>query len=68
MSDADTLEHMEGLFVGLLDDDEAQVLEDAIERGRAMRSYEGAGGLMGMAKVRLLPLRTSNTTPSESTS
>ena len=44
---------LDGLFVGQLDPDEMQAFEAAIKAGEARRSYEGAAGLMGLAKVRL---------------
>ncbi len=40
-----------GMFAGMIDDRDA--LELAVQRGLVERSYEGAGGLMGMAKLRL---------------
>lgn len=44
---------MEGMFVGLLDDAEIKALDQAVSLGLARRSYEGGGGLLGLAKVRL---------------
>jgi len=48
------LDRMDGLFVGLLDQDELRVFNDAVAKGWATRSYEGGGGMMGLAKVRLV--------------
>jgi hypothetical protein len=48
------LNEMEGFFVGMLDDEELAEFERAIDAGRARRVYEGASGLMGLAKVRLI--------------
>ncbi len=48
------LDRMEGMHVGLLDEDELRVFENAVAKGWATRSYEGAGGFMGLAKVRLV--------------
>lgn len=42
-----------GMFVGMLDEDEAAVLPELISEGLVRRSYEGAGGLMGLAKISL---------------
>ena len=39
-----TLDQMDGLFVGLLDEQELATFNAAVERGEAMRSYEGAAG------------------------
>ena len=47
------LERIEGLFVGQLDERELRTFERAIEDGEAQRTYEGAAGFMGLAKVRL---------------
>jgi hypothetical protein len=48
---------LDGLFVGVLSDDELDVFEAACERGEAYRSYEGACGLVGLAKVRVVKSR-----------
>lgn len=45
--------HIEGLFVGQLNDEELEWFEWMVKRGRAQRSYEGGAGFMGLAKVRL---------------
>jgi hypothetical protein len=47
------IERLDGLFVGQLSDDEMEAFEAAVKKGRAARSYEGVGGLMGLAKVRV---------------
>lgn len=49
----DTLSEIDGLYVGDLDDGEMEAFNEACERGEASRSYEGAGGFMGLAKVRV---------------
>lgn len=49
----ETLRRIDGLFVGLLDKEELEIFDDACQRNEARRSYEGAGGLMGLAKVRV---------------
>jgi hypothetical protein len=48
------LERLEGMHVGLLDEYEMWIFEHAVKDGMAIRSYEGAGGFMGLAKVRLV--------------
>lgn len=48
------IEEMDGMFVGLLDDDEIAILNQAISDGKARRAYVGAAGFMGLAKVELL--------------
>ncbi len=53
MSKWDTLHRVDGLFVGMLDKEELEIFDEACRRHEARRSYEGAGGLMGLAKVRL---------------
>jgi hypothetical protein len=44
---------MDGIYVGYLDPEELTEFDRAVEEGKAYRSYEGVGGLMGLAKVRL---------------
>jgi hypothetical protein len=48
------LDEMHGMFVGLLTADEVKKFNKACDEGKAMRSYTGAGGVMGLARVRLL--------------
>lgn len=52
----DELSAIDGLYVGMLTVDEIEMLNHAVAEGRAIRSYEGPGGLLGMAKVRVLPV------------
>lgn len=47
------LADLDGMFVGLLSDDELKAFEIAVREGLARRSYEGGGGFMGLAKVRI---------------
>lgn len=47
------LSRLDGLFVGMLDDAETRLFDEAVEAGIARRSYEGGGGFMGLAKVRV---------------
>jgi hypothetical protein len=49
----DDLERIEGLFVGQLTARELRTFERAIADGEARRSYEGGGGFLGLARVRL---------------
>lgn len=46
------IQRAEGLFVGQLDADELRLFDAACEEGIAHRSYEGAAGFLGLAKVR----------------
>lgn len=50
-SDVD-LSRLEGLFEGMLEPDEAEAFQLAVEAGTHCRCYEGVGGLLGLAKVR----------------
>lgn len=43
----------EGWFTGQLDEAERRIFDDACNEGLARRSYEGAAGFMGLARVRL---------------
>lgn len=49
----DALRNLNGLYVGLLTGEELEALLNLEDAGEATRSYEGAGGLMGLAKIRL---------------
>ena len=42
----------EGIFVGMLSDEELELFEEAVKEGIAVRSYEGGAGFFGLAKVR----------------
>jgi hypothetical protein len=44
---------LDGLFVGLLSETELAAFDDACGCGEARRSYEGVGGFLGLATVRL---------------
>lgn len=47
------LRPVNGMFVGVLTDEELEALDVAIEAGAARRSYEGPAGFLGLAKVRI---------------
>lgn len=53
MSKWDTLHRIDGLFVGMLDKEELEIFDEACRTYEARRSYEGAGAILGLAKVRL---------------
>ena len=49
----DWVRRNDGLFVGqLTDPEEMQFFRDACKAGYAQKSYEGAAGFMGLAKIR----------------
>ncbi|UFS77183.1 hypothetical protein LPB73_07345 [Tardiphaga sp. 37S4] len=54
MSKWDTLHRIDGLYVGMLDADELELFDSACKRNEASRCYDHAGGIMGLAKVRLV--------------
>lgn len=62
MSKWDTLHRIDGLHVGMLDEDELAVFNEACRRQQARRNYQGVGGLMGLAKVQVLALSLPETT------
>lgn len=45
--------HINGLFVGQLDQEQLEWFDWQVSLGRASRSYEGGAGFMGLATVRL---------------
>jgi hypothetical protein len=49
----DALHGLDGIFVGMLSERELAAFNEMCRTGEARRSYEGAGGFMGLAKVRL---------------
>ncbi len=53
--DMDFLRRIDGLFVGMLDAPEIAKFDELVRAGLAYRSYEGAGGIMGLAKARRFP-------------
>lgn len=48
------LSHMHGLYVGQLDEEESRIFRMAVANGFAYSTYDGAGGFLGLAKVRVL--------------
>ena len=48
------MDGIDGLHVGLLSPEELAWFEAECAAGRARRSYEGAAGFMGVAKVRIV--------------
>lgn len=52
-ADEQLISRLDGLFVGLLSQDEIDAFDRLVKAGLAHRSYEGGGGFMGLAKVRL---------------
>jgi len=53
--DFEIVRRMNGIFVGMLSDREIEALNRCVIDGLAVRSYEGGGGFMGLAKARLTP-------------
>ena len=52
-ADLDYVRPVVGLHVGLLIEQEMAAFNRLVELGLAYRSYEGASGFLGLAKVRL---------------
>lgn len=50
--DEDFLSRIDGLFVGQLDPDEMAAFERLRRAGHVDRSYGGAAGFMGLARVK----------------
>ncbi len=53
-ADLEMLRNAEGLFVGQLDENELKAFNRLVSASLAKRSYEGAGGFLGLAKVRFI--------------
>jgi hypothetical protein len=45
---------LDGLFVGMLDDEELAVFRQAVIGGLARVSYSGYAGLLGLGRVRVM--------------
>lgn len=52
--DFSDLTSLNGLYVGQLNSNEFALFEEAINKGWAQRNYDGVGGFMGLAKVKIL--------------
>lgn len=52
--DLETIRRCEGIFEGLLSPEEQAAFERCIKDGVAIRWYQGAGGFMGLAKVKAI--------------
>ena len=48
------LQRINGLFVGMLTDEELEMFERACKDGKARRVYAGGAGFMGLAKVEVM--------------
>lgn len=49
------LDRIDGLYVGMLDEDELKLFERARKDGDAIRSYDHvAGAVLGLAKVKII--------------
>lgn len=51
---SDLLSHIDGLFVGMLDEEEQAELQRLVAAGKASIAYEGAAGFLGLGKVRVV--------------
>lgn len=51
----ETVQQMNGLYVGLLSDDEMEAFDTACRLGLARRCYKGTSGFLGLARVALAP-------------
>lgn len=53
--DAAFVDRFDGLYVGMLDDDELATFGDLCRRGLLRRSYAHPGGLLGLARIERVP-------------
>jgi len=53
--DMDIVHHVNGLYVGQLNEEELQAFNRACKAGKATRTSSGAGWLLGLPKVMVLP-------------
>ena len=58
------VDRFDGLYIGMLDDDELATFGDLCRRGLLRRSYAHPGGLLGLARIERVPApETSPLTP-----
>lgn len=48
------LEEMNGFFYGMLNEEEQKIVDQAVTDHKAIRVYDGVGGLLGLSQVRVL--------------
>ena len=53
---------LDGLYVGQLSEGELRMFDQAVKDGWAVRSYNGPGGWLGLAKVRICEPGAENAT------
>lgn len=51
---AHELSRLDGMLYGALTEQERVMVEEAVRRGLAAKRYEGAAGILGLSKVRVL--------------
>jgi len=51
-TEEEELDAINGLYVGMLSDEEMELFNECVSKRLAYRAYEGTAGLMGLAKVR----------------
>lgn len=62
--DSAFMDRFDGLYVGMLADDELATFGDLCRRGLLRRSYAHPGGLLGLARIERVPApETSPLTP-----
>lgn len=45
------VQRLNGMFYGMLTDEEREIVDEAVKRGLARQDYGGVGGLLGLSKV-----------------
>lgn len=50
----DEVKRLDGFYVGFLDDEEIEMFDLCVEAGIAARDFNHPGGVMGLAKVKML--------------
>ena len=53
-ADQEIVRNLDGIYVGLLNDDELESFHKCIEDKLAYQSYEGLGALYGLSKVKFI--------------
>jgi len=53
-SDKREIQYLNGLYVGLLSEEETELLDRCVKANMAIRDYNNPIGILGLAKVRVI--------------
>ena len=53
-ADKELINNLNGLYVGMLDNGEIESFNKCVKEGYAVRDYNHQGGILGLAKVKVI--------------